>query len=57
MKTPSNRMSLVLCDLPVFNQEYMGPEFFEGQAYGAGVDVWALGVVLYEVLHRKLPFT
>jgi len=37
---------------------YLSPELCNGQPYGAKADVWALGVVLYELLTAgQLPFT
>lgn len=35
---------------------YMAPEMVAGQPYGSGVDVWGLGVVLYEALRLQKPF-
>ncbi|KAI0763947.1 kinase-like domain-containing protein [Trametes elegans] len=35
---------------------YMAPEVWLGQPYSYGVDVWAFGVIMYEMLHGKLPF-
>ncbi len=36
--------------------EYMAPEIFETQNYNSAVDVWSLGVLLYELIHGKSPF-
>ncbi|MCL1916797.1 MAG: protein kinase [Peptococcaceae bacterium] len=36
---------------------YMAPEVFKGSKYGAGVDIYGLGIVLYTLLNRyRTPF-
>ena len=35
----------------------MAPEIFEGKAYSHKVDVWALGVVFYQMMTGFTPFT
>lgn len=35
---------------------YMGPEILSGKGYGYSVDLWSLGVVLFEFLSGFLPF-
>ncbi|XP_069126320.1 uncharacterized protein [Argopecten irradians] len=35
---------------------YAAPEIFSNQKYGAGVDIWSLGVCLYAMLIGTLPF-
>ncbi|GIQ87269.1 hypothetical protein KIPB_009273 [Kipferlia bialata] len=34
----------------------LAPEVVEGGSYGTAADVWAMGVLLYELLCRKRPF-
>lgn len=36
--------------------DYMAPEMLRGVGHSAQVDVWALGVLLYEMLHGYPPF-
>jgi len=37
--------------------EYLAPEVLEETEYGRAVDWWGLGIVLYEMISGKLPFT
>lgn len=36
--------------------EYMAPEIFSYQRYDEKVDIWSLGILLYELLHGYSPF-
>ncbi|OMJ66081.1 hypothetical protein SteCoe_37206 [Stentor coeruleus] len=36
--------------------DYMAPEIIKGQKHSYEVDIWALGVLLYEILHGYSPF-
>ena len=36
--------------------EYMAPEIFENEEYTSSVDIWSLGVLLYELTHGRSPF-
>lgn len=38
------------------NMYYCAPEIFYGTGYSASIDVWAIGVVLYQCLTGNLPF-
>ena len=35
---------------------YLAPEIIKGQHYGFGVDYWALGVLIYEMLRGRSPY-
>ena len=35
---------------------YMAPELLDGQPYGCAADVWALGVIGFELLALRRPF-
>lgn len=36
--------------------EYMAPEIVSDQAYNYTIDIWSLGILLYEMLHGYAPF-
>ena len=36
--------------------EYLAPEMIENKGHGLGVDWWALGILVYEMLHGRPPF-
>lgn len=37
-------------------REYFAPELFRQQTQGLGVDIWCLGILLYELCHNRTPF-
>lgn len=37
-------------------KEYLPPEIIENKTQTEKVDIWCLGVLLYELLHKRLPF-
>lgn len=41
-----------LCGSP----EYCPPEMFLGQPYSTSCDIWSLGVILYSLILKRLPF-
>ena len=36
--------------------EYLAPELIKGRGYDAGVDWWAAGILIYEMLFARTPF-
>lgn len=34
----------------------MAPEIYETENYDEKVDIWSLGIMIYELLHGKSPF-
>ena len=36
--------------------EYMAPEIVKNEGYDFSIDVWSLGVLLYELIHSHSPF-
>ena len=36
--------------------EYMAPEILESNKYNKSVDIWSLGILLYELIHGFSPF-
>ena len=37
-------------------QEYLAPEMIKGTGHNEKLDIWTLGVLLYEMVHGKTPF-
>jgi NIMA (never in mitosis gene a)-related kinase len=49
--------SRMLADTTCGTPFFMAPELYKGVPYGAAADVWSLGVLAYELMSQKLPFS
>ena len=49
---PDKEMRSTLCGTPL----YLAPELVSQQEYDNAIDIWAIGVLTYEILTEKSPF-
>ena len=52
----NNEDTTLTDDNPVGTPYYLAPEIWREKKYSKESDIWALGVILYELLHFKKPF-
>lgn len=55
-KKPADGLTSPSLTTNVGSLPYMAPELFRGDYDGALVDVWALGVILYALTAKRMPF-
>jgi len=53
MNTMAGNMAETICGTPY----YLSPEMVQGVKYGVPSDVWAIGVIIFELLTLKRPFS
>jgi len=53
----ANRRNVTQAGTVVGTPEYMAPEQIDSSAVAPAIDIYALGVILYELLTARLPFT
>jgi serine/threonine protein kinase len=51
--SPSEELRRTLCGTPL----YLAPERIRQSQYSKSVDLWAIGILTYELLTGKIPFT
>lgn len=49
---PTKQLRSTLCGTPL----YLAPELISQQDYSEAVDIWAVGVITYEMLTEDIPF-
>ena len=52
VKLEENEIRNTICG----TYEYMSPELVNNKQYNYNVDIWALAILLYEMIHGKSPF-
>jgi len=53
VQSDANNMRNTFCG----TLEYMAPEMISNKAHNHTLDIWSLGILLYELVHGKAPFT